>query len=203
MAKIKICGLRFDEDIDYANELLPEYVGFVFWNRSKRYITPEEAGRLRARLDPKIKTVGVFVDEDIAVVEDLLKRGIIKIAQLHGDEGEAYIQRIKADMQCRIMKAFKVKSADDIIAANNSHADMVLLDSGMGTGETFDWSLIKSVNRPYFLAGGLTPENVGKAIEELDPFAVDASSSLETDGRKDRQKIKAFIDEVRKERNHE
>ena len=72
MAKIKICGLRFDEDIDYANELLPEYVGFVFWNRSKRYITPEEAGRLRSRLDPKIKTVGVFVDEDIAVVEDLL-----------------------------------------------------------------------------------------------------------------------------------
>ena len=198
MAKIKICGLRFDEDIDYANELLPEYVGFVFWNRSKRYITPEEAGRLRARLDPKIKTVGVFVDEDITVVEDLLKRGIIKIAQLHGDEGEAYIQRIKADMQCKIMKAIKVKSADDIIAANNSHADMVLLDSGMGTGETFDWSLIKSVNRPYFLAGGLTHENVGNAIAELDPFAVDASSSLEPDGRKDRQKIKAFIDEVRK-----
>ena len=198
MAKIKICGLRFDEDIDYANELLPEYVGFVFWNKSKRYITPEEAGRLRAKLDPKIKTVGVFVDEDIAVVEDLLKRGIIKIAQLHGDEGEAYIQRIKSDMQCKIMKAFKVKSADDIIDANNSHADMVLLDSGMGTGETFDWSLIKSVNRPYFLAGGLTPQNVGNAIEELDPFAVDASSSLETDGRKDREKIKAFIDEVRK-----
>lgn len=210
MTKIKLCGLRFDEDIECVNELLPEYIGFVFWSKSKRYITPEEAKRLKEKLNPEIKTVGVFVDEDIELVESLVKDGIIDIVQLHGNENEDYIKTLKQDTECEIIKAYKLKESDinnvnntlneDLILSeiNNSIADMVLLDSGMGTGKTFDWSLIKSVKRPYFLAGGLTPENVKEAVRELEPYAVDASSSLETDGRKDKLKMMAFVSETRK-----
>ncbi|MBQ9609745.1 MAG: phosphoribosylanthranilate isomerase [Lachnospiraceae bacterium] len=203
MTKIKLCGLRFDEDIECVNELLPEYIGFVFWSKSKRYITPEEAKCLKDKLNPKIKAVGVFVDEDIKSVESLVKDGIIDIVQLHGNEDEAYIKTLKQDAGCEVIKAFKLKADDENIdliirKINNSSADFVLLDSGMGTGKVFDWSLIKSVKRPYFLAGGLTYENVGTAVKELKPYAVDASSSLETDGRKDRLKMQTFVSEVRK-----
>lgn len=202
MTKIKLCGLRFDEDIECVNELLPEYIGFVFWDKSKRNIMPEEAGLLRKKLNHDIKAVGVFVDEDIKLVETLIKEGIIDIAQLHGNEDEAYIRTLKQDTGCEIIKAFKLNADDEdidltISKINNSSADFVLLDSGMGTGKAFDWSLIKSVKRPYFLAGGLTPDNVGMAVKELKPYAVDASSSLETDGRKDASKMKTFVDEAR------
>ncbi|MBQ7706299.1 MAG: phosphoribosylanthranilate isomerase [Lachnospiraceae bacterium] len=198
MTKIKLCGLRFDEDINCVNELLPEYIGFVFWNKSKRYIEPEDAYYLKQRLDRRIKAVGVFVDEPIERVEELLKKGIIDIVQLHGDEGDAYIHRLKLDYNCEVIKAFKIRNNEDVLAANNSTADMVLLDSGMGSGEIFDWTYIKAIERPYILAGGLTPENVNGAVEELKPYGVDASSSLETGGKKDAEKMRKFVEEVRK-----
>lgn len=197
MTKIKLCGLRRSCDIEYANLLAPEYVGFVFAKNSKRYVTPEQALLLRKQLANDILPVGVFVDEDADVVAGLVNRRIIDVVQLHGKETDSYMQKLREQADCTIIKAFRVKNRDDILAANRSLADYVLLDSGAGSGETFAWSLLQEMKRPYFLAGGLTPENVTSAIEALHPFAVDASSSLETDGFKDKEKMTAFVHAVR------
>lgn len=199
MTKIKLCGLTRPCDIEYVNGLAPEYIGFVFAPKSKRYITPEKAQQLRKILDGRITPVGVFVDENIDVIADLVKREIIDAVQLHGDESEQYITDLRKVIDCPVIKAFRTESKADIVSANNSSADYVLLDSGGGTGKVFDHSLLKNITRPYFLAGGLTPENVGTAIKQLVPFAVDASSSLETDGFKDRNKMTAFVKAVRKD----
>ena len=199
MTKIKLCGLTRPCDIEYVNELLPEYIGFVFAPKSRRYISPEKAEVLREHLDDRITPVGVFVDEKIEVIADLIKRKIIDIVQLHGNESEKYITGLRRVIDCPVIKAFRIESEADIVSANNSSADYVLLDSGGGTGKVFDHSLLKDIARPYFLAGGLTPENVETAIKQLAPFAVDASSSLETDGFKDKIKMTAFVNAVRKD----
>ena len=199
MTKIKFCGLTRTGDIEAANELKPDYIGFVFWPKSKRAVTAEEAKTLKAKLDPSIKAVGVFVDEDMEAVKSLLDGGIIDIAQLHGHEDEDYITGLKEASGKPVIKAFKIRSEDDIRKAEASPADLVLLDAGMGDGVTFDWSLIKNAGRPYFLAGGLSPDNVREAVKRLHPYAVDVSSGIETDGRKDEEKAAAFIAAVRKE----
>ena len=199
MTKIKLCGLTRPCDIEYVNELLPEYIGFVFAPKSRRYISPEKAEVLREHLDDRITPVGVFVDEKIEVIADLIKRKIIDIVQLHGNESEQYIEDLRRVIDCPVIKAFRIESEADIVSANNSSADYVLLDSGGGTGKVFDHSLLKDIARPYFLAGGLTPENVETAIKQLAPFAVDASSSLETDGFKDKIKMTSFVNAVRKD----
>lgn len=197
MTKVKLCGLKRPCDIEYVNELEPEYIGFVFAKNSRRYISPENAEKLRKMLDERITPVGVFVDESVEAVADLINRQVIDIAQLHGSEDEAYISSLRRLTNCKIIKAFRIESRQDILTANECSADYVLLDSGGGSGETFDWSLLREIKRPYFLAGGLTPENVSKATTELRPFAVDASSSLETDGYKDKKKLTAFVMAVR------
>ncbi|MBQ8903068.1 MAG: phosphoribosylanthranilate isomerase [Oscillospiraceae bacterium] len=199
MTKIKLCGLTRPYDIEYVNGLLPEYIGFVFAPKSRRYISAENAERLRIILDSRITPVGVFVDEKIETIADLVKREIIDIVQLHGNENDEYIANLRKEVNCPIIKAFRIESNTDIVSANNSSADYVLLDSGGGTGKVFDHSLLKGITRPYFLAGGLTPENVGTAIQTLHPYAVDASSSLETDGFKDKIKMTAFVKAVRKD----
>ena len=196
MSRIKFCGLRTLDDIFYANELAPDYVGFVFAPNSKRYVTPAQAEQLRNVLSKKICAVGVFVNENPAQVAALLNNGIIDAAQLHGNENDAYIQNLRGVTKKIIIKAFR---SDNIAAADKSHADFILIDAGAGDGKTFDWSLIKNLRREYFLAGGLNPNNVGDAIKLLNPFAVDVSSGIETDGRKDFAKMKAFADAVRKE----
>ena len=192
MTKIKFCGLKRIEDIKYANELKPDFVGFVFAPKSKRFVNADTAKELKNLLDTEIKAVGVFVDEDINVVTKLLKDGIIDIAQLHGSEDEEYIKSLRAICDKPIIKAFTIVSKDDIKKANESTADFVLLDSGKGSGVTFDWDLIKEVNRPYFLAGGLDCDNVENALNSLTPFAVDVSSGIETDGFKDFDKMCRF-----------
>ena len=197
MTKIKFCGIRRTEDVGYVNELHPDYIGFVFWERSKRYVTPETAKKLKGSLAPGIKAVGVFVDEDAEIVADLCDRGIIDIAQLHGGESEEYIAALRELTVAPIIKAFKVKSAEDIESAKISPADMVLLDSGYGTGKVFDWSLFSSLGRPFFLAGGISAENLGEAIDRFHPYAVDLSSAIETDGVKDRIKMKDIMDILR------
>lgn len=197
MTEIKLCGLKRPQDIEYVNELSPEYIGFVFAKGSKRYVSPKEAVMLRKKLNTGIIPVGVFVDEEKEIVADLAHRHIIDAIQLHGGEDEEYINHLRNITDCTIIKALRIMSRDDIIAANKSTADYVLLDSGGGSGEAFDWSLIQEIQRPYFLAGGLTPSNVARAIAELQPFAVDASSSLETDGFKDKDKMAAFVNAVR------
>ena len=199
MTKIKLCGLTRPCDIEYADLLLPEYIGFVFAPKSRRFIPPEKAEKLRNMLDSRIIPAGVFVDENIDVIADLVRRKIIDIVQLHGNETDEYIANLRKKVDCPVIKAFNIESISDIASANKSSADHVLLDSGGGTGKVFDHSLLKNITRPYFLAGGLTPENVFTAVKQLAPFAVDASSSLETDGFKDINKMTAFVKAVRKE----
>ena len=199
MTKIKLCGLTRPCDIECVNELLPEYIGFVFAPKSRRYISPEKAEVLREHLDDRITPVGVFVDEKIEIIADLIKRKIIDIVQLHGNESEQYIEDLRRVIDCPVIKAFRIESEADIVSANNSSADYVLLDSGGGTGKVFDHLLLKDIARPYFLAGGLTPENVETAVKQLKSFAVDVSSSLETDGFKDKIKMTAFVNAVRKD----
>ena len=199
MTKIKFCGLTRTGDIEAANELKPDYIGFVFWPKSKRAVTAGQAKTLKAKLDPSIKAVGVFVDEDMEAVKSLLDGGIIDIAQLHGHEDEDYITGLKEASGKPVIKAFKIRSEDDIRKAEASPADLVLLDAGMGDGVTFDWSLIKNTGRPYFLAGGLDPDNAADAVRTLHPYALDVSSGIETDGLKDTNKMAAFAASVRKE----
>ena len=197
--KIKICGIRRNEDAEYINEVLPEFAGFVFWDKSKRNVSFEEAVELRRAIDKRIATVGVFVDPDPEFVRKLTDNGVISYVQLHGKESEEYIRVLREMIgeSVYIIKAYEVSDLDGVRQANMSGADMVLIDSGKGSGNTFDWSLLTEINRDYFLAGGLSAENVKKAIEALHPYAVDVSSKVETDGCKDRDKINEFCSEVR------
>lgn len=197
MTKIKMCGLSRECDIEYANEIMPEFIGFVFAEKSRRYVLPQKAFELRHKLDSSIIPVGVFVDAGIDFIEKLVKSGIIDIVQLHGSEDNNYISELRKVLNIPIIQAFRIEKPEDIKKAENSPADYVLLDSGGGSGKTFDHSLI-NINRPYFLAGGLTPENVGEITGRLKPYAVDASSSLETDGYKDINKMRAFADSLRR-----
>lgn len=198
MTKIKLCGLRRAEDIEAAVLLKPEYIGFVFYKKSKRYISPEEAHILKSILDTDhIKAVGVFVNENPKTVADLLEKGIIDIAQLHGDEDEEYIKALRKLTDRPLIKAFKIKTKEDLKKAEASSADMILLDAGMGDGVSFDWDLLKSFSRPYILAGGLDPLNVKDAVEKLHPYGVDVSSGIETAGVKDIDKMREFVFRVR------
>lgn len=199
MSKIKLCGLSRKCDIEWANALKPEYIGFVFWSKSKRNVPPEKAKELKNLLSPDIKAVGVFVDEPIENVAELLNDNVIDIAQLHGGEDEEYIKKLRALSDKPIIKAFLLKSEIDAERAEKSTADYILVDSGTGTGKSFDWELLKNISRPYFLAGGLCCENISQAITALDPYAVDVSSGIETNGCKDKNKMAAFVAAVRKE----
>ncbi|MBQ6665328.1 MAG: phosphoribosylanthranilate isomerase [Synergistaceae bacterium] len=197
--RVKFCGLSRFPDIEAVNELMPDYAGFVFWDKSKRYVTPENAEALRRGLSPRIKAVGVFVDENPEIIAEICGHGIIGIIQLHGHENEEYISRLRTFTDKPIIKAFKVKGAEDVMRAENCTADFVMLDSGMGTGKVFDWSLLAGITRPYFLAGGLDAGNVREAVSRLRPYAVDVSSGIETGGVKDRMKMSEFIAALREE----
>ena len=199
MTKIKLCGLSRPCDIEAANELKPDYIGFVFAPKSKRYATPEKAMELKSLLAAEIQTVGVFVNEKPENIAKLLQDGIIDIAQLHGAEDEDYITRLRQLTDKPIIKACRIETTYDIENAEQSTADYILLDSGAGTGTVFDWQLIQNIKRPYFLAGGLSPDNAADAINTLHPYAVDVSSGIETNGLKDKTKMAAFVAAVRKE----
>ena len=203
MTRIKLCGLKRQCDIDYVNELLPDYIGFVFWQKSKRNVDFETARSLRQRLNDGITPVGVFVNEKTENIEYLVKENIIDMVQLHGSEDNDYIEELRKKVSCPIIQAFQIKTAEDIEAAKNSIADYIMLDSGTGSGVTFDHSLISGIDRKFFLAGGLDSENVYDKIALYTPFAVDASSSLETDGIKDKKKMAAFVEAVRYGKDNE
>ena len=198
MTKIKLCGLTRPEDITAANTLEPDFVGFVFTPKSRRCVTAEQAKALRNHLLPSIQAVGVVVDEEPERVAALLEAGIIDLAQLHGREDEGYLARLRALTEKPIIQAFQIKTPNDLERTQTSSADYILLDSGAGTGTIFDWGLLTSVRRPYFLAGGLGPDNVAQAIESLHPWGVDVSSGIETGGVKDFHKMAAFVAAVRK-----
>lgn len=199
MTKIKFCGLTRDCDIEAANAIQPDYIGFVFAPKSKRRVSYRKAVDLKNMLDKRIKAVGVFLDEDIDSVISLLNLGIIDAAQLHGNESREYIQRIQKETGKPVIKAFQIHGTDDVKAAQETVADYIILDAGAGEGKTFDWSLAEQFGKPYFLAGGLTPENVTEAMRQLHPYALDVSTGIETDGFKDQAKMAAFAAAVRKE----
>lgn len=197
LTKVKICGLSRECDIEYANRLKPDYIGYVFWQRSRRYVTREQAEALTRRLDGAITPVGVFVDEEPELVSRLANDGTIKLIQLHGHENEEYLRELKGMTDAPIIKAFKIRGDEDIEKANTFPSDYILLDNGYGTGQTFDWSFVRGIKRPFFLAGGVNADNVMDAIDKLSPYAVDISSGVETDGYKDFDKMLHFINKVR------
>ena len=203
MTKIKICGLRRQEDVTYVNECLPDYAGFVF-AKSRRQVTKEQVRELKKNLHPAITAVGVFVNEPAANVAELLNEEVIQIAQLHGDEDEVYIQELRTRMQRgKLMKAIRVTKRQDITQAEMLPVDYLLYDAFSGneyggTGKVFDWSLLSEVERPYFLAGGINIDNVEEAVRRWQPYAIDLSSAVETDGWKDREKINANVEKIKK-----
>lgn len=205
MTKIKFCGLTRLPDIQAVNTLMPDYIGFVFAQKSKRYVDIQTATSLKKNLLTNIKSVGVFVNEKINNIINIANLNIIDVIQLHGSENDSYIKELRNLTDKIIIQAFKIHSIDDVLKANDSLADYVLLDSGSGTGKTFNWDILASMNfkRDYFLAGGLNPENVSLAIQILKPFAVDVSSGIESNSLKDMSKMSAFIHNVRKEFFHD
>lgn len=213
--KIKICGLRTPADVAAVNAALPEFCGFIFVPMRRRYVAPAQAAILCQQLDPRIRPVGVFVDARVEEILEVLTHCPLDMVQLHGAEDNDYIAMLRAAYRDRfaveihgirkrsrelcIVKAFRVEDVDDIRRAEASAADEILLDHGAGgTGERFDWTLLQHCRRRFFLAGGLTPDNVEDAIRVAQPYAVDVSSSLETDGRKDPEKIRRFVAAVRR-----
>ena len=199
MTKIKFCGLTRPCDIEAANEIKPDYIGFVFAPKSKRRVSYKQAVDLKNLLDKDIKAVGVFLNEDIDQVISLLNLGIIDAAQLHGDESVEYITRIQKETGKPVIKAFQIHSEQDVTCAEKTIADYIILDAGTGEGKTFDWALVENFKKPYFLAGGLNPGNVTDAMRKLNPYALDVSTGIETDGLKDKKKMAEFAEAVRKE----
>ncbi len=197
MTKIKLCGMRRAEDIVAVNGLRPDYAGFVLAKKSRRYVDEKTLTALKALLCPGIGAVGVFVDEEAEHVAALLNAGILDAAQLHGHEDGAYLARLRELTDRPILQAFRVGSTVDLRRAESSAADFVLLDAGAGDGSPFDWRLLRGMERPFFLAGGLDIMNVGEAVERFHPYGVDVSSGIETDGRKDPEKMRAFVAAVK------
>ena len=196
MVKIKICGLKRFEDIEMVNRYKPDYIGFVFAD-TKRKVSHELARQLKDKLDPEITSVGVFVDAPKEEIINLFENGTIEIAQLHGLENEDYIKDLKAmtDNKLIVINAIEMSKDTDLLEYDSSNADYLLLDSGKGSGKTFDWRLIrKDLKKDFFLAGGLNKDNVTQAIEEFEPYAVDLSSSLEVNGFKNEDKIKEIME---------
>jgi len=192
--RIKICGLFREQDIDYVNEARPDYTGFVF-AKSKRQISAPLAQYLRFRLADGIVPVGVFVNAPIAEIAALYHNGTISIAQLHGEEDEGYILQLKkkceTDNKQAQFRVIKVIKSDELKnGLPTTSADFYLIDSGAGSGKSFNWQQLNSIKfqKPWFLAGGINLDNIEQAME-LNPFAVDISSGAETDGIKDREKI--------------
>ncbi|WP_298525069.1 phosphoribosylanthranilate isomerase [uncultured Methanobrevibacter sp.] len=198
MVKIKICGIRRLDDINIVNKYKPDYIGFVFAD-SKRKVSHELAAELKHNLDSDIISVGVFVDADHDEIIELFNEGIIEIAQLHGDESEEYINVLKqrTNNELKIIKAIEMSEDKNLQEYSCLQVDYLLFDSGKGSGKTFDWRLIKSdLKKEFFLAGGIDSTNVKEAIERFNPYAVDLSSSLETDGFKDENKIKEIMEVI-------
>lgn len=200
MSKIKICGLKRQEDILAVNEAKPDFCGFVIEvPKSSRCVSRALVRELTKGLHADILPVGVFVNAPAELPAQLLNEGTLAAAQLHGKEDEAYIQELRRLTDKPLIQAFSVRTMEDIERACASTADYILLDQGSGgTGKTFDWSLVKGIERPFFLAGGLSVENLEQAVRRLNPWAVDLSSSLEVEGKKDAGRIQAAVEIVRR-----
>ena len=197
MSKIKFCGIKPDSDLDYINQLAPDYIGMVFVHKSKRVVTFEEAQKISQTLRPEITKVGVFVDAPESFIAKLVNHQIIQVIQLHGSENEATIRHYQQSLKIPVIKAFGIQTPDDVKKAIQSPADYLLFDYKVaGSGKTFDWRYIQEVKRDYFLAGGINRENLKDALS-LNPYAIDLSSAIETNGRKDNQKMATIMNIMR------
>lgn len=200
MTLIKICGLRSLDDVAIVNDYKPDYIGFIFVQGRTRYIEPKVARELKDNLDKSIKAVGVYINEEVLEVARMANEDLIDVIQLHGTEDEDYITKLRSLTKKPIIKAIRIESEKDLEKARACMADIVLLDRGIGgTGQQFDWNLLEKFERPFFLAGGLDENNVKEAIERFHPLGLDVSSNVESEGKKDREKVERFINQVRKE----
>ena len=206
MTKVKICGLSRPEDIFQANKLKSDYIGFVFYPKSKRAVTQSQAALLKAMLDKEIKAVGVFVNADIAFIEKLAQLRIIDLVQLHGDEDSLYIQELRKRVYIPIIKAIRVQGEESLQNLRNYPVDFFLFDTYKpgqygGTGERFNLELEGvTIPKPYFIAGGLDASNVAQVIaENPHAYAVDVSGGVEDSatGLKDAQKMADFVAQVK------
>jgi phosphoribosylanthranilate isomerase len=211
--KIKFCGLRRPEDIEYANQTRPDYIGFVF-AKSKRQVSPEQAGRLAAGLAEGIKKVGVFVNAPLEDILEAVRQAGLDVVQLHGEEGPEEIRAVREALEAggldagtigkapEVWKAVRTTDPAVLLAADGLAVDRLLLDAftpGMagGTGVVADWDMIRSVReqltKPFFLAGGLNAGNIEEAVQSVGPFGIDLSSGIETEGFKDLRKMEEII----------
>lgn len=192
MAKLKICGLKRVEDIEYVNELKPDYIGFILSEGFKRSIDFKTAQMLKNNLSPDIKAVGVFVNEDKEYIDKFIKNNIIDTVQLHGNEEPEFCKGFDVP----VIKCFNPKTFNRI---NEYDTDYFLFDSGMGTGEKFDWRILPECEKPFFLAGGINKDNLKRALDEVNPFGIDLSSAVERNGFKDYNKIKEIAEIMKNE----
>lgn len=209
MTKVKICGLSRIEDIQCANKIRPDYIGMVFYPKSKRAVTLEQAASLKAALDKNIKTVGVFVNAELSFIAQLAQAGTIDVIQLHGDEDEAYIEQLRqqvAPLDVPIIKAIRVQSEESLQNLGQYPVDFFLFDTYKpdlygGTGERFNLELEQvKIPKPYFIAGGLDASNVAQVIaQNHHAYAVDVSGGVEDSatGLKDAQKMADFVAQVK------
>lgn len=200
MTRVKICGITNLEDAINAAELGADYIGLNFYKKSPRHIEPNKAMEIIKKIPNNVKKVGIFVNEELNTAVDTAKKLNLDLVQLHGDEKPEYCKQLKDKSKKSIIKAFRIKTNNDIKNIGRYNADFLMFDAhkdGMfgGTGKTFDWKIIKAIKKPFFLSGGLNPENVKDAIKIANPFAVDVASGVEEKpGKKDYEKMKKFIE---------
>ncbi len=201
MIRVKVCGITNIEDAKKCVYYGAWALGFVFYKKSPRYVSPSKARKIIEALPPFITAVGVFVNHREKAVRDICEFTRIKTVQFHGDEDPSYCRRFK---EYKIIKAFRVKDDFDVNLVLNYKVDAYLFDSYQedvygGSGKVFRWGIIKSVKweRPVILSGGLGPDNINKAITVLSPYAVDVSSGLErSPGIKNPRLIRTFFNNI-------
>ncbi|NQZ54366.1 MAG: phosphoribosylanthranilate isomerase [Piscirickettsiaceae bacterium] len=198
--RVKICGITRRQDAEFAIEIGADALGLVFYSPSPRAVTIAQAQQIVENLPPFISIVALFVDAEPEYVHACLNAVRIDVLQFHGDESPDYCEQFDRPY----LKAIRMRDGVDLVglSTNYKSATALLLDSYQpgipgGTGQAFDWSMIKQINKPIILAGGLTVENVAEAIKQVNPYAVDVSGGVEqSKGIKDKQKVSAFIQEV-------
>ncbi len=204
MTRIKICGITNLDDGLEAIAAGVDALGFVFVPNTPRYITPSQAKLVIKQLPPFITNVGLFVDSEIDEIEDIVNHCKLDAVQLHGNESPEMCSQIS--LQTKVIKSFHVKKELQVLRNEiaNYRVDAYLLDTFIkgkagGTGQTFDWRIAEGLSQRIILAGGLTPNNIGTAIAQLQPYGVDVSSGVEkSPGKKDTNKIHSFVRQVRK-----
>lgn len=204
MISVKFCGMRRKEDIQYANECRPDYVGFILTDGFKRTVSKEDFLALEKGLDKNIKRVGVFVNERPHNILELAEH--LDVIQLHGDEDHTTVFYYSDVTNCEIWKAVRAKSPEDIERYKWNHIDKLLIDSFSedsvgGTGKRIDTEIVKNakIEKPFFIAGGITAENIAEIVRDTKPYGVDISSGIETDGFKDLQKMKKIMQILRED----